>query len=119
MVRPPWDASDTRRMAPCCTRVQRWLGAVILESGMRWLAAMVLVTGLWLAGSAHAAAGPRYDVPRGFTRCPHAQAWNGFFKWASVQRTSCRRAAAFLREYAERAGGRPMPHHVAGYDCTI
>ena len=29
-------------------------------------------------GAASAAAGPRYDVPRGFTRCSHALAWHGF-----------------------------------------
>ena len=40
------------------------------------LAAMATTMGLALA------AGPHYDVPRGYTRCPHAVAWHGFFKWA-------------------------------------
>ena len=86
---------------------------------MRSLTAMVLVTGMWLAGSAHGSAGPRYDVPRGFTRCPHAVAWRGFFKWASARHSTCRRAARFMREYAERAGGTRMPRQVAGYRCRI
>jgi hypothetical protein len=86
---------------------------------MRWLTAMLLVTGLLLTGSAQAAAGPRYDVPRGFARCPHAQAWNGFFKWASARHTTCQRAARFMRAYAARADGSRMPLHVAGYDCRI
>lgn len=86
---------------------------------MRWLTATVLVTGLLLAGSAQAADGPRYDVPSGFTRCPHAIAWHGFFKWASERHTTCRRASRFMREYAEHAGGARMPRHVAGYSCRI
>ena len=80
---------------------------------------MVLVTGMWLAGSAHGSSRPRYDVPHGFTRCPQAVAWHGFFKWASVRHTSCRGAAGFMREYAAQAGGSRMPRDVAGYDCRI
>ena len=34
-----------------------------------------LLMGPAFGGSALAAAGPRYDVPRGFIRCPHAVAW--------------------------------------------
>ena len=79
----------------------------------------VLVTVMLLAGSAHGSDGPRYDVPHGFTRCPHAVAWHGFFKWASAQHASCRGAARFMREYAAHAGGARMPRHVAGYDCRI
>jgi hypothetical protein len=95
---------------------------------MRRLAAMVMImAGMLLAGPAAAgatthattAAAPRYDVPRGFTRCPHAKAWNGFFKWASAQHTSCRRAAAFMREYAEHADGPTMPRRVGDYTCHI
>jgi hypothetical protein len=86
---------------------------------LRRLIALVVVTGVLAAGSAQAAAGPRYDVPHGFTRCPHAIAWHGFFKWASVQHTSCRAAARYLREYARHAGGARMPHHVSGYRCRI
>jgi hypothetical protein len=84
---------------------------------MRWLTVTLLV--LVLTDAAQAADGPRYDVPRGFTRCPHAVAWHGFFKWASARHTSCRSAARFMREYAERAGGTQMPRHVAGYRCRI
>jgi hypothetical protein len=92
---------------------------------MRRLAVMAMVMAAVLlagpaAGQAHAAdAGPRYDVPNGFTRCPHARAWNGFFKWASAQHTTCRRAAAFMRDYAERADGPSMPRRVGDYACRI
>jgi hypothetical protein len=86
---------------------------------MRWLTTMTLVVGLLLAGPAQAAGGPRYDVPRGFTRCANAVAWHGFFKWASQRRTSCRAAGRFMRSYAAHAGGSRMPRHVGGYDCRI
>jgi len=62
--------------------------------------ASALLAALILATSASAADPPRYDVPAGFIRCPRATAWNGFFKWASVDRTSCRYAADFMRAYA-------------------
>src|ERR1700754_395994 len=63
---------------------------------------------------------PHYDVPRGFSRCPQATALHGFFKWASVRDSDCRRAATFMRAYATRAGGTPpMPRHVAVYTCRI
>jgi hypothetical protein len=71
------------------------------------------------AAPAGAADGPRYDVPRGFTRCPDAVAWHGFFKWASQHETSCRATAKFMRDYAERAGGSRMPRHVEGYTCRM
>ena len=80
---------------------------------------MVVALGLLLAGPAQAADPPRYDVPHGFTRCPHAVAWHGFFKWASQRNTSCRAAARFMRTYAARAGGSRMPRHVEGHDCRI
>ena len=78
----------------------------------------VLMIGLLLAAPAYAAA-PRYDVPSGFTRCAHAVAWHGFFKWASQRGTSCRATARFMRTYAARANGERMPHAVAGYRCRI
>jgi hypothetical protein len=86
---------------------------------MRWLTTMTVAMGLLLAGPVLAADGPRYDVPRGFTRCPDAVAWHGFFKWASQRETSCRAAGRFMRAYAARADGSRMPRHVAGYDCRI
>ena len=74
---------------------------------------------LLVATVAHAATRPRYDVPAGFTRCPHAIAWNGFFKWASQHGSTCRTASDFMRAYAARAGGSRMPRHVDGYACRI
>jgi hypothetical protein len=85
----------------------------------RWAATAVVAIGLLITGSAQAADGPRYDVPRGFTRCPHAKAWHGFFKWASARDTTCRRARRFMHAYADRADGARMPRHVAGYECRI
>src|SRR4051794_5199770 len=73
---------------------------------------LVLVVVLLVAGvpaTGGASASPRYDVPRGYTRCPAARAWNGFFKWASVKRTACGRAARFMRAYADKADGKAMP----------
>jgi hypothetical protein len=67
---------------------------------------------LALAGS------PHYDVPAGYTRCAHATAWHGFFKWASTKHASCREAASFMRTYAAHVKER-MPHSVAGYRCRI
>jgi hypothetical protein len=78
-----------------------------------------LLLGLVFASSASAAAGPRYDVPRGFARCPHAVAWHGFFKWASEHRTSCAAVTRYLRTYAAHASGPSMPRNVAGYRCRI
>jgi hypothetical protein len=87
---------------------------------MRRLATMVMVmAGLVFAAPAAAAGRPRYDVPSGFTRCPHAKAWNGFFKWASTQHATCPRAAAFMRDYADHAGGSSMPRRVGEYTCRI
>ena len=85
---------------------------------LRWLTTTV-VTGLVLASPAHAATGPRYDVPHGFTRCAGAHAWNGFFKWASQEHSTCHRAVTFMREYAEHADGARMPTRVSGYRCRI
>jgi hypothetical protein len=69
---------------------------------MRPAVAAVLAAALVLATYAGAADRPRYDLPRGYTRCPDAKAWNGFFKWASVRRATCRHAANFIRAYARR-----------------
>ena len=80
---------------------------------------MTLASTLLLAASAPAAAGPRYDVPPDFTRCAHATAWHGFFKWASVKHGTCRRAAAFMQVYGRHADAGRMPRHVDGYRCTI
>lgn len=81
--------------------------------------ATALTIGLVLAGVAHAADGPRYDAPNGFSRCADAVALNGFFKWASVRRAGCRDAARLMRRYAARADGASMPRRVAGFDCRI
>ena len=80
---------------------------------------MTVVFGLMFAGSARATDSPRYDVPHGFTRCPHAVSWHGFFKWSSARHTSCRTAARFMRRYAAHADAPTMPRHVAGYSCRI
>jgi hypothetical protein len=96
---------------PPARRHHRWVV-------IRWLMT-TMVIGVVLAAPAHASTGPRYDVPRGFTRCSSAHAWNGFFKWASEQHTTCRRALTFMREYAEHADGARMPRRVAGYSCRI
>jgi hypothetical protein len=80
------------------------------------LAALV---GLALAAPAGAATrGPRYDVPAGYTRCPDAKAWHGFFKWATVDHASCREAARVMRDYAAKAARR-MPRSVDGYRCRV
>jgi hypothetical protein len=90
----------------------------------RWArpaAAATAVVALALAPpvAAVAADRPHYDVPPGFVRCPRAQAENGFFKWASVQRTTCRAASAFMVAYAARAADGPMPRRLHGYRCAI
>jgi hypothetical protein len=83
------------------------------------LTCAVLVS-LAAAAGAGAADKPRYDVPTGFERCAQATAWNGFFKWASVDHTSCRYAANFMRAYARAIpDDGTMPHHVRGFDCSI
>ena len=80
---------------------------------------VTVLVGLTLAQPAHAATGPRYDVPHGFARCENARAWHGFFKWASQRASTCRATAAFMRTYAEHADGAEMPRHVDGYTCRI
>jgi hypothetical protein len=85
---------------------------------MRRLMVTTMMIGLALAAPAQAAP-PRYDVPAGFTRCSHAVAWNGFFKWASQRHTTCRAAARFMRSYANRAQGGQMPRRVAGHSCRV
>jgi len=74
---------------------------------------------LALPPSATAVDRPHYDVPPGFTRCAHAKAAGGFYKWASEQRTTCRAAAAFMHRYAAAASEGPMPRHLDGYRCDI
>jgi hypothetical protein len=75
---------------------------------------------LAVSSGAAAADKPRYDVPKGFERCAQATAWNGFFKWASVENTSCRYAANFMRAYARAIpDDGTMPRHVRGFDCSI
>jgi hypothetical protein len=83
------------------------------------LVGCALLLGPGFTGVALAGAGPRYDVPRGFTRCSHAVAWHGFFKWASERHTNCRAVARFMRSYAKHATGPSMPRSVAGYHCRI
>jgi hypothetical protein len=79
-----------------------------------------VLVALLAASGASAADKPRYDVPQGFERCAQATAWNGFFKWASVDHTSCRYAANFMRAYARAvpADG-TMPRHVRGFNCSV
>ena len=82
--------------------------------------ATAALAALTLASSGVAAEPPRYDVPPGYVRCPKAVALNGFFKWASARRTSCRRAKRFMRAYAgqwRRTG--TMPRRVRGFACRI
>ena len=82
--------------------------------------ACALVVALVAATGAGAAEKPRYDVPAGFKRCERATAWNGFFKWASVQNTSCRYAADFMRAYARAVPpDGAMPQRVRGFRCNI
>ena len=83
------------------------------------VAATVLGAALVLATYVDAADRPRYDVPRGYTRCPDAQAWNGFFKWASIRRTTCRHATDFMRAYAREATHGDMPRRLHGFRCRI
>jgi hypothetical protein len=82
-------------------------------------AAAVLAAALVLGTYAGAADRPRYDVPRGYTRCPDAKAWNGFFKWASIRRTTCRHATDFMRAYARQATHGDMPRRLHGFRCRI
>jgi hypothetical protein len=62
---------------------------------------------------------PHYHVPAGYSQCPDARAWNGFFKWASVRQTTCRHAARFMRDYAAAATTGPMPRRLDGFRCRI
>jgi hypothetical protein len=79
----------------------------------------VLGVAVVLAASARAADGPRYDVPSGFTRCPHVTALHGFFKWVSVSHTSCRYANDFVHAYAREVNGAEMPTRVREFRCRI
>jgi hypothetical protein len=86
------------------------------------VAAVAAAAGGALVSAPGAAAGdpPRYDVPDGYVKCPRAKAWDGFFKWASVRRTTCRRASRFMRAYGERAeAAGTMPRAVSGFRCRI
>src|SRR3954447_12607819 len=86
---------------------------------VRLVTAGAVLLGVGAAPSAWAAAAPRYDVPAGFTRCPHATARNGFFKGASVQHASCRYPQDFMRAYGHDAAAGPMPRRERGFRCTI
>jgi hypothetical protein len=86
---------------------------------VRRVAACAVVVAIGASPSALAADGPRYDVPAGFTRCPDATAWNGFYKWASVQHSSCRYAQDFIHAYAHDAADGPMPLHERGFRCRV
>lgn len=81
--------------------------------------ALLAALALGAAAPAAAADRPRYDVPAGYTRCPDATAWNGFFKWASVRGARCARAAGVIRSYADAALDGPMPRHHAGFACRV
>jgi hypothetical protein len=78
-----------------------------------------VVWGLGPVVAAGAEDRPHYDVPAGFAKCPRAQAWHGFFKWASERGTTCARASAFIHAYARAAADGPMPRHVRGFRCRI
>jgi hypothetical protein len=87
---------------------------------MSAVATVAVALVLLLAPNAAAGDAPRYDVPAGYVKCSRATAWNGFFKWASARRTTCRRARRFMRAYgecAEAAG--VMPRAVSGFRCRI
>jgi hypothetical protein len=86
---------------------------------MGQLVVTVMMMVLLVPGVAHATTPPHHDVPAGFTRCPHAIAWNGFFKWASERHTNCRAVRRYMRLYAAHASGPRMPRHVGGYHCRI
>jgi hypothetical protein len=89
---------------------------------MRTTSALVVGIGLALSlcsTAAGTADRPRYDVPAGYARCAKVTAWNGFFKWVSVRRATCRRARSFLGDYARRAGVGPMPRRLHGFRCAI
>jgi hypothetical protein len=91
-----------------------------LQRGARRALAGALLVTLACAASAGAADRPRYDVPAGFTRCAHATAWHGFFKWASQRHTSCRYASDFMRAYARAVpDSGAMPRRVRGFDCAV
>jgi hypothetical protein len=81
--------------------------------------ALAIALALALTTVAGTADRPHYDVPPGYVRCRNAQAWNGFFKWASVKRTGCRTASDFMRAYARAAERGTMPRRLRGYHCEI
>jgi hypothetical protein len=91
-----------------------------LKRAVRRALVAALVVSLACTVSARATDTPHYDVPSGFTRCSHATAWNGFFKWASVEHTTCRYASNFMRAYARAipADG-TMPAHVRRFHCSV
>jgi hypothetical protein len=96
-------------------RIHLQLGTTAVVAAL----ALALSLALSPAAGARAADGPRYDVPRGYTRCPSAQANNGFFGWASTRHATCRAATRFMRRYAAAAAGGPMPRRLRGYRCRI
>ena len=85
----------------------------------RRLFAAAIVIALALPVGATAADGPHYIVPPGFVRCPTAKAAGGFYKWASVEHTTCGAATRFMRAYARVAADGPMPRRLGSYRCAI
>jgi hypothetical protein len=85
---------------------------------VRLLGAAIVIA-LALPVGAMAEDAPHYLVPPGFVRCPSSQAAGGFYKWASVEHTSCRAATRFMRTYARAAADGTMPRRLRGYRCAI
>jgi hypothetical protein len=83
------------------------------------LVGAAIVIALALPAGAVAADGPHYVVPPGFVRCARVTAAGGFFKWTSVEHTTCRAAAGFMAAYAGVAADGPMPRRLRGYRCAI
>jgi hypothetical protein len=90
-----------------------------ITTAVRAALMLTIALALALVPAAFAQDKPDYDVPRGYASCPRVTAWNGFFKWMSVKRTTCRRARRFLLAYARAADSGPMPRHLRGFRCTI
>ena len=92
---------------------------VRLGIGRRAVEAMVVLA-LTGASATAAADAPGYDVPQGFKRCPNAEAWHGFFKWASAHHVTCHDARGFVRAYGRVAArSDEMPRRVRGFACRV
>jgi hypothetical protein len=85
---------------------------------MRLFGAAIVIAFALPVGAA-ATDGPRYIVPPGFVRCARVTAAGGFYKWASVEHTTCHAAADFMAGYARAAAAGPMPRRLRGYRCAI